>query len=273
MKIPQQFRHNPYVGLIIGGIIGIAMTGNILGAVGLGILGALIQATIVVKSPTTSDDNKRFLKNEQDYLKSIIGLAAVIIRADGKEALQEIGFMEAQLRRNFSPEFVPIAMSHVRAELRQPGSLHTFCQEISMNFDNAAKIQLMHLLVGICAADSVMSTAERQKLFDIARRIEFSSATLNAIIGRFRFRTEEQQEQYETRTKKTDSQLENAYTVLGLTPTVSDPEIKKAYKKLALQHHPDKVAHQGEQLQKSAAEKFKTIAAAYDLICKKRGIV
>jgi hypothetical protein len=58
------------------------------------------------------------------------------------------------------------------------------------------------------------------------------------------------------------------YMVLGVQKGASKEEIKKAYKSLAAQYHPDKVQHLGEDLQKLAHEKFVAIHKAYDQVMK-----
>ncbi len=70
----------------------------------------------------------------------------------------------------------------------------------------------------------------------------------------------------------TDSS-EDAYGVLGISSTATPAEIKKAYRRLMNQHHPDKLAARGlpEGMVKLAKEKTQQIRAAYDLIRKERG--
>ena len=66
--------------------------------------------------------------------------------------------------------------------------------------------------------------------------------------------------------------LEEAYKVLEIEPTATDEEVKKAYRKMALKHHPDRVATLGEDVKKAAEEKFQQINNAKEMIFKARGL-
>ena len=70
---------------------------------------------------------------------------------------------------------------------------------------------------------------------------------------------------------KSDS-LEDAYKVIGVSPSASDEELRKAYRRLALEHHPDRVAALGDDVRKAAEKKFQEINAAKDRIWKARGL-
>ena len=60
--------------------------------------------------------------------------------------------------------------------------------------------------------------------------------------------------------------------VFVLRSCATDEEVRKAYRKMAIMYHPDKVATLGEDVQKAAEEKFKAISQAYEAICKERGM-
>jgi DnaJ like chaperone protein len=55
-------------------------------------------------------------------------------------------------------------------------------------------------------------------------------------------------------------------------PKASDDEVKKAYRRMAMKHHPDRVAHLGDEFQKAASEKFKNVQQAYERIERERGM-
>jgi DnaJ like chaperone protein len=83
-----------------------------------------------------------------------------------------------------------------------------------------------------------------------------------------------QQHSYQTPPPRRPAHTEqDAYGVLGVSPSATPAEIKQAYRKLMNQHHPDKLASRGlpESMVKRAKEKTQTIRAAYDLIREMRG--
>ena len=66
--------------------------------------------------------------------------------------------------------------------------------------------------------------------------------------------------------------LEAAYKVLEILPTATDEEVRAAYRKLVLKHHPDRVATLGEDIKRAAEEKLQDINNAKEIIYKARGI-
>jgi DnaJ like chaperone protein len=63
-----------------------------------------------------------------------------------------------------------------------------------------------------------------------------------------------------------------AYKTLEIEPTATDDEVKKAYRRMAMKYHPDKVHELGEDIKKSATEKFRSVNEAYESIKKTRNI-
>ena len=62
------------------------------------------------------------------------------------------------------------------------------------------------------------------------------------------------------------------YKILEIEKSATDDEVKKAYRKMAVKYHPDKVVHLGEEFRKAAEEKFLTVQQAYEKIKSERGI-
>ena len=69
-----------------------------------------------------------------------------------------------------------------------------------------------------------------------------------------------------------ENSLDNAYKVLEIEPTATDDEVRAAYSRMAIKHHPDKVANLGEDIRKAANEKLQKINEAKERIYKARGM-
>jgi DnaJ like chaperone protein len=134
-------------------------------------------------------------------------------------------------------------------------------------------IQLfLQLQMMAVAADGRVDPAEHAMLVRIARRLglrEHDVAQLEALLragtagptGRA--------------AEPTRDRLADAYQALGVAPDAAPAEIKRAYRKLISQNHPDKLASRGlpESMRAVAEERSREINAAYDLIKSARGIV
>ena len=64
--------------------------------------------------------------------------------------------------------------------------------------------------------------------------------------------------------------VESDYKILEISKNSTDEEVKKAYRKMAIKYHPDKVAHLGDEVRNLAEEKFKMVNKAYNNIKNSR---
>ena len=135
-------------------------------------------------------------------------------------------------------------------------------------------ILLLEFLFSIAMADGEMHQAEKEILSKTAEylgigRRQFEQL-LAMLMAQQNFTGGQYQQQGHRQT--TANELDKAYKALGVSSADSDREIKKAYRKLMSQHHPDKLIAQGvpEDMMKVATEKAQEIQAAYDLIKEAR---
>jgi DnaJ like chaperone protein len=121
--------------------------------------------------------------------------------------------------------------------------------------DYSSRLQLVHLLFNISVSDATVHAAELEAIEKMSGYLGINFSDFTSIKNMF--------------VPETDS----AYKILEIESTATDEEVKKAYRKMALKYHPDKVSHLGEEFRKTAEEKFKKVNEAYERIKKERNIV
>ncbi len=130
-------------------------------------------------------------------------------------------------------------------------------------------------------ADGNLHPAEREILHRIAAALGFSSAQLEQRLrmqeAAFRFSQGgggQYQQQGQWQAAPSRDQLADAYQVLGIEETASAQEVKRAYRKLMSEHHPDKLVAKGlpPEMMEVAKQKTQEIQSAYELIRKEKGI-
>ena len=118
---------------------------------------------------------------------------------------------------------------------------------------------ITNYLVIIAKADGVISPEEVAALKEVALYIGLSMQDVESMLN------------LESGAEASSS-IEDAYKVLGVSPSATDDEVKAAYRKMALKHHPDRVATLGDDIRKAAEKKFQEINDAKERIFKARGL-
>lgn len=193
-----------------------------------------------------------------NFLSSLIGLSIAVANADGHVRTSQINALKSFFRDNFpySEDDQRLIQQIIdetfisRSRLNVAG-LCGYYRSISVLTD---RMLLLRLLFKIAVADNLGIDAREENLI---RRIA-------SLLGLSEYHFTSVQAEF-TRAEK------RAYQILGVDPQASEADIRSAYRRLASEHHPDRVANLGEEFVKVAEEKFKLITEAYEEIRKERG--
>ena len=235
----------------IAGALGWAMFGPIGGILGYYFTSRLEKLSEAVASQGEQQSWNQGQRNS--FLMSLLVLSAAVIKADGKTTSQELSTLRSFFARNFGPQAGNEAEEIVKDLLSKDFNLYEVCTQVRSCMDYSQRLQLYHYLVSLGACDG-LHQREVDILETIATYIGLSESEVDSIFAQFR--------------PSNDSN----YRILEITPDATNDDVKKAYRKMAVKYHPDKVATLGEDVQKAAEEKFKAISQAYEAICKERGM-
>lgn len=249
------------LGRLIGAGIGFA-TGGVIGALIGGAIGSMFD-NITAGQQISGEENTSRRQNwqqsrqqmsQRDFYSSLLVLIAAVMKADGVVKKSELDYVKRYLLSSFGETKATQLLHALRDVLQKDIPLTQVCSEIRQNMPYASRLELLHLLYAIAQSDGSIDRTELDVIQTIANGLGISSADAQSIKATF----------YDD--------LDSAYTVLEISPSATDDEVRKAYKKMAVKYHPDKVSHLGEDVQRSATEKFKKINEAYEKIKKQRNI-
>ena len=202
------------------------------------------------------------------FMFSLLVLSSYIINADGKIMHSEMELVRRFLRQNFGEaakqqgEEILLKLFEQQKQMgmqQYRSVIQDSCHQIRANMMYEQRLQLLNFLVMIAQADGVVNPQEIQALKEMAIHMGLSAEDVDQMLN------------LESGASSTGS-LDDAYRVLGISPDASNDEVKAAYRKMALKHHPDKVAALGEDVRRAAEKKFQEINDAKDRIYKARGI-
>ena len=229
----------------ITGALGWVLGGPIGGLIGY-FVGSLADGSL------SSSGSETYAGQRNSFLISLLVLSSAVMRADGKVMRSELDYVKGFIRVNFGVDAVAQALSILKELSHKEVDIHQVCAQIKAYMDLPQRLQLLHYLAGISKADGSVSAAEQEVLRKIARYMGLSERDSESVFAMF------------------GTNIEDAYKVLEIGSSATDEEVKKAYKKMAMKHHPDRVATLGADVRIAAEEKFKSIVAAYEVIKKER---
>jgi len=225
-----------------------------LGPIG-GLLGFALGSMIDGQDGLISQANARpGVTTQGDFISSLVILIAAVMKSDGRVLKSELDFVKDFFVRSFGLEQAEQATLLLRNVLQQNIPVEEVSRQIGQRMDYSTRLQLIHLLFGISKADGLVSAEELKTVERIASYMGIRTEDFNSVKALY------------------SDNLEAAYTALEITPDATDEEIKKAYRKMAIKYHPDKVSYLGDELKNQANEKFQQLNAAYEKIKKARGL-
>ncbi len=133
--------------------------------------------------------------------------------------------------------------------------LRQVCLQLNSHINHSSRLEIIHFLFGVSAADNSIHPNEVEQIKRIATYMNINSYDFESIQSMFLSK---------------GSNSEKWYAILGITKDATDTEVKKAYRKMAVKYHPDKLIGVSDDIKNLAEEKFLVVKESYEQIMKSR---
>lgn len=238
---------------------------------GIIVLGIIIIVVLILNGllPTVSRSGKTDGRDEalcffpHDFRTAVVILGAAMMKRQSNSKKDEFLYFRKYYEQHFHKELTPDVIALLRTSVFREVPVSRICFQLSLSISYEERIHLLHFLYGFAASDQFISRGEMILIRLIGRFLQIQDADMDSISA-FYFSEKKLSNQ------RKDSSLDHYYSILGIQPTSGHTEIQKAYRKLAMKHHPDRLAHLGPEFQATAKEKFQIIVDAYKQIKKAR---
>lgn len=267
-------------GKILGFLFGFMLSKNLFGAL-LGLwLGHLFDRGRAFNFNGMAGGKEDEVSRQAAFFYTTFSVMGHVAKAKGQVTSHEIAFASTYMDKlGLSSDLRQQAQDAFREGKSSGFPLKDRLVKFKRLMGNRHDLLLMFLEIQIQVAfsDGELDDAERSVLHTIAKLLGYSAVELDnlleMIIAGSNFHQQQSGGYRQQGTGPTFSsvqQLDNAYKVLGIDKDASTSAIKKAYRKLMSQHHPDKLIAKGlpPEMMESAKQKTQDIQAAYEFIVK-----
>ncbi|MDH3871957.1 MAG: co-chaperone DjlA [Gammaproteobacteria bacterium] len=252
-------------GTLLGGTLGY-MFGGPLGALLGAALGRNFDQGLKVSGKAGTYRSGQQERVQAAFFTTTFSVMGHIAKADGKVTPDEISATESIMRRmQLDAQQRKAAIRLFNAGKSEDFDLHAVLAQFRQECHRRRNLVQMFLEIQIATAmaDGQVHTSEKRIIFSIGEQLGFDRAVIEHLFGFI---------ESGAAMDSGKSSLSDAYEVLGVSRDASDAEVKKAYRRLMNQHHPDKLAAKGlpEEMMKLATEKTQEIKSAYEQIKRSR---
>ena len=238
----------------IGGGLGAALGGPLGAVLGFALGAALDESDVNVQQAQGSPSSGHSHSTASgDFAASLLVLSAAVMKSDGRTMKSELDFVRKFFVGQFGERIAAEQIQLLKEILNQDIPLYDVCAQIKHFMPHAQRLQIVHYLFGISQADGHVHPQELNVIHTISNYLGVNNNDFNSLKAMY------------------FKDAESDYKILEIESSASVEEIKKAYRKMAVKFHPDKVLDLGEDVQKAAKEKFQKVQEAYENIKKQKG--
>ena len=194
------------------------------------------------------------------YELALLKICSQLIKADGEVTENEIRFVRKFFKETFGSRKADTLFKQLKTNNQLPSDVNSLLRIIKEQINPTRLYSIIQFLYAISASDGKITDAENEFIYNIGFQLGFSPERLESIKNQF-IKTK-------SRSKKYDQKTIECLGVLGLKGGASADDVRSAYRSLAKEFHPDKLAGMSDGIKNLAKEKFQMIQDSYEYLNK-----
>ena len=237
--VTLDYKYYPYVALIPGYIVG-----DLIGAV---------SSFLLVREFLSPK------KNEVTYELALLKLSSLLIKSDGSVDRNEVLFVQAFFNKTFGNRKSKLLFKQLK-EMNLSSNISVLVSILKSNVTPVKYYSIIQFLFALASSDGKISRGEDDFIYNVAEELGFDRDRVNQIRNQF--------VKKKSTSNKYSQEIINHLGVLGLKGGAAESELKSAYRNLAKEYHPDKLAGMSDGIKNLAKEKFQEIQDSYEYLMK-----
>jgi DnaJ like chaperone protein len=220
-----------------------------------GILGAVASFFLV----------RELMKNKENEVGlelALLKIASLLIKSDGKVDRSEVNLVQIFFRKTYGASKANKLFKDLKSRSDIPTDISSLTEIIKNKLNPSKHYSIIQFLFALSAVDGLISDSEIEFIYNFGYSFGYTDERLDSIKNQF-IKSKQQ-----TKSKEYSQKIIDSLNVLGLKPGVTLVEIKKSYRSLAKEFHPDKLIGMSQGIINLAKEKFLLIQDSYEYLNK-----
>ncbi|MDG1427750.1 MAG: DnaJ domain-containing protein [Crocinitomicaceae bacterium] len=216
----------------------------------------------------SGDVPKNFGFSDDNLMEAYVRLTGMLMRYDSRNSKEKIAYAHNYFSQHFPHSDLEFTII-LKEAYRTPIKIETAAAWLKTHLSKSERTQLIYFLAGLAIVDGELNHSEKAILIKFSELLDFSKKEIDSILhmyAHYQSNNKKQKQKRAPSSRRAVDEVERCSKILGVSTHADITEIKKAYRKLAKLHHPDRFIDASAAQQKIAEERFIKIQQAYEYL-------
>ena len=201
-------------------------------------------------------------ENEVGLELALLKIASLLIKSDGSVDRSEVNLVQTFFKKTYGVSKANKLFKDLKSRSDMPSDISSLTEIIKKKLNPSKHYSIIQFLFSLSAIDGVISNSEIEFIYNFGYSLGYTADRLDSIKNQF-IKSKQQ-----SKSKKYSQKIIDSLNILGLKTGATLPEIKKSYRSLAKEFHPDKLSGMSDGIINLAKEKFQLIQDSYEYLNK-----